>query len=172
MSETVLDLAFVVEDERWTADLPDIEALTNRAVRAALAAVDEPGPLEMSVVLTDDATVHRLNREFRQQDKPTNVLSFAARDGNAPPLPEGVVEPLGDVICAYETTAREAIEQGKSLSDHICHLIIHGALHLLGYDHMDDAEAEEMESLETEILAGLEIPDPYAATDAGPVDER
>lgn len=172
MTDAAMDLALVVEDDRWTAAVPGMEALATRAVVAALAAVEEEGPLELSVVLTDDATVHRLNRDFRQQDKATNVLSFAGRDGDAPPLPEGEVEPLGDVICAYETTLREADEQGKVFADHICHLIVHGVLHLLGYDHLDDNEAEEMETLETEILRGLGVANPYSSSDAVPVDQR
>ena len=109
----------------------------------------------LTALLTDDAAVAELNLRFRNQDKPTNVLSFPA-----PPNPERF---LGDVALAYGVCAREAAEQGKPLSHHLQHLVAHGVLHLLGYDHMNDDEAEAMEGLERQVLAGLGVPDPYAA---------
>jgi probable rRNA maturation factor len=109
----------------------------------------------VSLLLTNDLAVQALNARFRDQDKPTNVLSFPA-----PTNPERF---LGDVALAYETCAKEAAEQGKPLAHHLQHLVAHGVLHLLGYDHRTDAEAQEMEGLERAILAGLGIPDPYAA---------
>ncbi|MDY0028385.1 MAG: rRNA maturation RNase YbeY [Pseudobdellovibrionaceae bacterium] len=116
---------------------------------------------EISVTLTDDAAIRILNKDHRNKDKPTNVLSFPDWDGMSD-IPEGIGEvPVGDIIVAFETVQREAIEQEKSLHDHFCHMITHGFLHLLGYDHMDDAEAQEMESLEVKILKTLDIPDPY-----------
>lgn len=130
-------------------------------VCAAVAARPElivPEAAELSLLLTDDAHVRVLNRDWRGQDKPTNVLSFPAAD-------EDDEEPgplLGDVAVARETTAREAAEEGKTFDDHFAHLLVHGLLHLFGYDHLEDDEAEEMEALETEILAGLGIADPYA----------
>lgn len=130
------------------------------AVAAAVAARPEPivpEAAEWSVVLTDDARIRELNRDWRGFDKPTNVLSFPAAEADADdpgPL-------LGDVVVAFETCAREAAEETTSFDDHFVHLLVHGLLHLFGFDHEDDAEAEEMEGLETEILAGLGIADPY-----------
>jgi probable rRNA maturation factor len=109
----------------------------------------------LTLLLTDDATVRDLNARFRQQDKPTNVLSFPAL-----PNPDRF---LGDVALAYGVCAREANEQGKPLAHHLQHLVAHGVLHLLGYDHMSDVEAAEMEGLERVVLAGLGVPDPYPA---------
>lgn len=147
-----------VEDAAWTEALPEVEALTRRAAAATLAspaagAAENLGGL--TVLLTDDAAVEDLNARFRRQDRPTNVLSFPAS-----PNPE---HHLGDVALAFGICAREAREQGKTLGDHLQHLVAHGVLHLLGYDHMDDAEALKMEGLERVILAGLGIADPYAA---------
>lgn len=148
----------------------DAEWLAERAALAALGAAydDEEGPAELSVVLADDALVQRLNREYRGKDKPTNVLSFALTEAEEPEAQEGVPVMLGDVILAYETVAREASEQGKSFKDHMTHLVMHGVLHLLGYDHETDDEAEEMEALETRLLATLGIADPYAANHQPP----
>jgi probable rRNA maturation factor len=143
-----------IEDAAWTVALADAEALVLAAAEATLAsegAVSEG----VTLLLTDDATIRDLNRRFRQQDKPTNVLSFPA-----PTNPERF---LGDIALAYGVCAREAAEQGKPLAHHLQHLVAHGVLHLLGYDHMSDAEAFEMEGLERAVLAGLGIPDPYAA---------
>jgi probable rRNA maturation factor len=143
-----------IEDAAWTAALADAEALVLAAAEATLAsegAVSEG----VTLLLTDDATIRDLNRRFRQQDKPTNVLSFPA-----PTNPERF---LGDIALAYGVCAREAAEQGKPLAHHLQHLVAHGVLHLLGYDHISDAEASEMEGLERAVLAGLGIPDPYAA---------
>jgi probable rRNA maturation factor len=145
-----------VEDESWTKALPEAEALT---VKAAQAVLDSEGAVGegVTLLLTDDATVRDLNGRFRQKDAATNVLSFPA-----PPNPE---KHLGDVALAYGVCAREAAEQGKPLANHLQHLVAHGVLHLLGYDHMTDAEAEAMEGLERVVLAGLGIPDPYAAAE-------
>lgn len=163
MTEAVLELAVSIQDERWTDDLPGVSELVDMAVSAALEGAEEPGPVEVSVVLADDTFVHTLNKAYRGQDKPTNVLSFAQRDGGAMQV-EGEPEVLGDVIVAYETTTREASEQDKPLKHHLCHLLVHGVLHLLGYDHQDDEEAGDMEGLETTILARLGIADPYAGS--------
>lgn len=175
-----------VEAEAWSA-LPGVEALAERAARAALAGAGEAQgqtageaaagearegagrPRELGVVLADDALVHRLNRDYRGRDKPTNVLSFALQDAPDHPVGDDPVqdEPgipilLGDVILAYETCEAEALTQGKPLADHVSHLVVHGVLHLLGYDHESDDDAEQMERLETRILEGLGIADPYA----------
>lgn len=143
-----------VEDAAWTSALPDAEALAARAAEAALASEGAVGE-GVALLLTDDAAVEALNARFRGQQKPTNVLSFPA-----PANPERF---LGDVALAHGVCAREAREQGKPLGHHLQHLVAHGVLHLLGYDHIGDAEASEMEDLERAILAGLGIPDPYLA---------
>jgi probable rRNA maturation factor len=116
---------------------------------------------ELSVTLTSDRAMRALNRRWRGRDKPTNVLSFpaAAAKRGAPRL-------IGDVVIAYETTAAEARAQGKPFDHHLAHLAVHGFLHLLGYDHESDDEADAMERRERRILATLGIPDPYAARDA------
>jgi probable rRNA maturation factor len=144
-----------IEDAAWTAALPDAEALTRAAAEAALA--EAATPSNLTILLTDDATVAELNARFRQQDKPTNVLSFPA-----PPNPE---QHLGDVALAYGVCAREAHEQGKPIAHHLQHLVAHGVLHLLGYDHVSDAQAQAMEGLERTVLAGLGVPDPYTVTE-------
>ena len=150
-----------IEDPAWTAALPDAEALTRAAAEAALASVGAVGE-GVTLLLTDDATVRDLNARFRGQDKPTNVLSFPA-----PPNPE---DHLGDVALAFGVCAREAQEQGKPLAHHLQHLVAHGVLHLLGYDHTTDGEADAMEGLERIVLAGLGVPDPYLAGEGD--DER
>lgn len=136
----------------------------------AMAAAAEVEPalanprLETSVLFTSDEQVYQLNREWRERDKPTNVLSFPMldRDSLLALEPEGPPELLGDIALAHETCAREAEEKGLSLEHHAAHLIVHGLLHLAGHDHVDsDAQAEEMEALEIAALAKLGIADPY-----------
>lgn len=142
-----------IEDPSWTSAAPDAAVLARRAAEAALARAGQTGGA--AILLADDPAVAELNAQFRGKPGPTNVLSFPA-----PPNPEGH---LGDIALAFGVCAREAAEQGKSLDHHLQHLVVHGALHLVGYDHMTDAEAGEMEALEREVLAGLGVPDPYAA---------
>ena len=136
-----------------------LDARAEQAVRAALAQSKAriTGPAELSVVLTDDAEQRVLNRDWRGIDKSTNVLSFPQIEPFGP-----VSGLLGDIILARETLEREAAELGVSFDDHFTHLVVHGFLHLLGYDHMDDDEALAMEGLETQILASLGVADPYA----------
>jgi len=143
-----------VEDEAWTTALPDAVLRARGAALAALASEDAADE-GVIILLTDDASVAELNAQFRQKDGPTNVLSSPAAQN-----PE---RHLGDLALAYGVCAREAAEQGKSLSHHLQHLTVHGVLHLLGYDHIGDDEAEAMEDLERAVLAGLGVPDPYAA---------
>ena len=158
-NRTTIDVEVAVEAGSWPPE-PELAALTRRAAGGVLAALagDATPDSELSVVFTDDAHVRVLNAGWRGKDKATNVLSFPAFPhglrGTFPPL-------LGDIVLAAETVAGEAQAEGKPLSDHISHLIVHGILHLIGYDHESDAEAEEMEGLERQILAGLGIPDPY-----------
>jgi probable rRNA maturation factor len=154
MSAILIDIAR--EDETW----PDVEGLVGRAVSTAVAIgglAHLPGA-ELSIVLADDAHIRSINAEWRGKDKPTNVLSF-------PAAPAGQIARsplLGDIILAKETIAREATEAGQQFEDHLTHLVIHGLLHLFGYDHETEAEAAAMEALETRILATLGIADPYA----------
>lgn len=162
-----LSVAVVVQSGDWPASLPQHEALAQEAVRAALAAAGFSQPCELCVSLGDDALLQSLNRDYRDQDKPTNVLAFALNEaaarGDAPlNLPEGVPLALGDIVISLDRLLREAGEQGKSPRAHFRHLVVHGALHLLGYDHQEDDEAEAMEALETKVLAGLGEADPYA----------
>lgn len=160
----------LVESDRWSAALPDVESLVHRAAQAVFsAAPDVPGNAELSVLLSDDANIRRLNRDYRDSDSATNVLAFSNDDPASGPVggPVGgfMADPrptlLGDVVIAFETTAREAADQRKPLSHHVSHLLVHGVLHLLGYDHDEAAAANDMEDLERAILAGLGIPDPY-----------
>lgn len=151
-----LSIAFSVNSEGWPDDL---EAVADRAIRAAvtLAKPEIVGVTEVSVVLTDDAEQRELNRQWRGLDKSTNVLSFPQIEPFAP-----ISGLLGDITMARETLEREAAELGVSFEAHFTHLVVHGFLHLVGYDHIEDEDAEEMEALETEILASLGIADPYS----------
>lgn len=138
-----------IEDESWTVALPDAAAVVERAAAAALGAIEG----DLVVLLTDDAAVHDLNARFRDRDQPTNVLSFPAAESAAPHL--------GDLVLAFGVCAAEAEVQGKTLADHLTHLTVHGVLHLLGRDHVDEAEAETMEAEERTLLASLGVADPY-----------
>ncbi|EKX57416.1 metal-dependent hydrolase [Rhodobacter sp. AKP1] len=160
----------VIEDGRW--EELDLSALATRAAEATLAALDIPAEGFTLVVMgCDDARIAELNGAFRQKGKPTNVLSWPSEEraseepGVAPEPPEPGdpedPEPLGDVAIAFETCQREAAEQGKPVTDHVTHLLVHGVLHLLGYDHVEEADGDLMEATETRILAGLGVPDPY-----------
>lgn len=147
-----------IDDDDWLQALPEVKKLGFAAADAALSFLPpEMGEdLGLVVFLTDDETVRDLNERFRGKDKPTNVLSFPSPPGN----PEGHI---GDIALAYGVCAREAGEQNKTLAQHLQHLVVHGVLHLVGYDHETDEEAERMEGLERIILEGLGVPDPYAA---------
>ena len=163
-----LELEIDVE-EPWPAG--DWEAIAERAAAAAAKVAPElANPrLSASVLFTSDAEIHELNREWRQRDKPTNVLSFPmlAREDLLALAPEGPPELLGDIALAHETCAREAAEKGVPLEHHAAHLIVHGLLHLAGYDHELSAEdADVMEALETKALAICGVADPYGDRDA------
>lgn len=142
-----------VEDPAWTTEVPDAEVLARSAAEAALSGAGGG----LSILLADDDAVRELNARFRGKNSATNVLSFPMA-----PNPDGH---LGDIALAFETCLREAGEQSKPLMHHLQHLTVHGVLHLLGHDHIGDDEAEVMEGLERVILAGLGVPDPYAAGD-------
>jgi len=152
----------------WEQALPNAQALSRNAAQAVLV---EYGPdltdVEASIVLADDAFVQGLNQDYRDRDRPTNVLSFPALE----PDDQGILAHgetlngapvmLGDIVVAYETAAAEATEEGKTLGDHLSHLVVHGMLHLLGHDHQTPVAAETMEKLEIDVLAGLDIANPY-----------
>jgi probable rRNA maturation factor len=151
--------------ECWAAEA-DAEAVVHRAIEAAAAMVEaDTGDAELAVMLTDDAGIRTLNKNWRGQDKPTNVLSFPALQPPAGRERDDAPRMLGDIAIAYETTRREADDEQKPFDHHLSHLAVHGFLHLVGYDHEKDGEAEAMENLEREILAELGIPDPYADQD-------
>lgn len=151
----------VIEDDRWN-DL-DLEDLAQRAVAAALGWHDIGG--EVVVLGCDDQRIAALNADFRGKPRATNVLSWPSVEhlphapGATPDLPDE--EELGDIAIAYDTCLAEAQAQGKPVADHVTHLLVHATLHLLGYDHENDPDAETMEAAERSILETLNIPDPY-----------
>lgn len=154
-----MTVSIEVEDDAWLR-LQDLEDLARKAAGATFAAVGFDSSTRVTNMLfTDDDTITHINAEWRGKNYATNVLSFPSPDDM--PVPPGEARPLGDIVMASGAVFREAEEQGKSLPDHTTHLIVHGLLHLLGHDHEEDAEAEQMERLETEILKGLGISDPY-----------
>ncbi|WP_303827267.1 rRNA maturation RNase YbeY [Asticcacaulis taihuensis] len=155
MSEKIEPLIDIeVEADGWLDALPDVQEVVQTGILAALNAVDVTEQTDIVVLLCDDAEMKSLNKEYRQKNAPTNVLSFPA------PKMKGMAH-LGDIALGLETCMREAAEQQKTLKNHVLHLSVHGALHLLGYDHMTDEEAEEMENLERDILKSLNVADPY-----------
>jgi probable rRNA maturation factor len=162
-----LSIDISVEAEGWGEEA-ELEHLARRASEAAqeAAGVELAPVVEVSLLFSDDARIRELNREWRGLDKPTNVLSFPAADADR--LTSAPV--LGDIALAYETVRRESDEQHKPFRDHLTHLIVHGFLHLVGFDHETSDEAEEMEELERRALARLSIADPYA--DTVPVDDE
>ncbi|MBN8979873.1 MAG: rRNA maturation RNase YbeY [Rhizobiales bacterium] len=144
-------------------DARDAEAIIHRAIEAAAAAVDaETFDAELAIMLTDDDGIRTLNKNWRGIDKPTNVLSFPALQPTGPRDDDDAPRMLGDIAIAYETTRAEADAEHKPFENHLSHLAIHGFLHLIGYDHEKDDDAEVMEELERRILSQLGIPDPYA----------
>ena len=148
----------LTEAPAWRRRLPDAATRIRRAANAALRSAGPRRRAELAIVLTDDARQQVLNRTWRGKDRPTNVLAFPAHDDSVPP---DVPLPLGDVVLAFETVAREAADQGKTFGDHVSHLVIHGVLHLLGHDHDRSSSAIRMERLETELLAEMGIANPY-----------
>jgi probable rRNA maturation factor len=154
-------------DHQW-------EILGEQAVKAAIirtpfsGLMTCPATAEISIRLTSDAEVQALNQQYRDKDKPTNVLSFPMVQTDLLDAVSGTDERevlLGDIVLAYETCAHEAVERGVSLADHTTHLIVHGALHLLGYDHMTEVDADAMETIERDVMATLGLHDPYPVED-------
>ena len=155
----------IIEDERW-----DAAGLSDLAERAVVATLDhagvDPEAWEVVVLGCDDARIAALNADFREAPNPTNVLSWptverGAATAGQPPVPPTGERELGDIALAFETCTREAAEQGKTPEQHFLHLIVHGVLHLLGYDHEHEGDGDLMESQEIAILAGLGVPNPY-----------
>lgn len=154
-----MSLSIEFEDAGWSA-IAGLEGLARQAAAATFAATGVgENEFETALLFTSDNEVRALNHQWRGKDYATNVLSFPAADGFT--VPDGEAPPLGDIVLALGVVTREASEQGKPLPHHAAHLMIHGLLHLLGYDHETDEEASEMEDLETEILKGMGIPAPY-----------
>ena len=149
-----------VDDRRWRREIPGVVAFCRATVAEALARSPNPA-LEVSIMLTDDDTIRGLNRQYRDLDTATNVLSFALAQDTL----TGHSRTLGDIVLAFDTVYREARAQGKSIADHSRHLLVHGALHLLGHDHEGDAKSETMERLEVEVLAAFGIGNPYILAD-------
>ena len=150
------EVDLLIKDDRWEEVPFDLEVLTEQALEEISTQLDLPDPTIVSVVLADDALLQLLNRTYRHQDKPTNVLSFP-NDAQAQELSGE----LGELFLSLDTLKRESLKEGKSLEHHFTHLFVHGVLHLLGYDHEEDEEAIEMESMEICILENLDIPNPY-----------
>jgi len=157
MSERSIAVELSVTDPRWSDKLDNLNDVATCAIDAAYRHVDIAAPAIVSILLCDDDEIQQLNKSYRNMDRPTDTLSFPA---NAPvslsPLP------LGDIVVAYDTMVADAGAAGKKMAVHLTHLLIHGLLHLVGYDHENDADAQTMESLEVEILRSLGIDDPYA----------
>ena len=158
-----MEIEVSVSSDGWSKDLTEVETLVRDAANAALIRcapklADRDG--EVAITLSGDDELRALNRQHRGQDKATNVLSFPMLDGDGPQVGE-VDLLLGDIVIAHGVTAREAVEGNKKISDHLSHLVVHGVLHLLGYDHEENEDAEKMETLEVEILRTLNIADPY-----------
>jgi probable rRNA maturation factor len=152
----VIDIA----DDTWSG-IAGLERLTERAIGATLAHAEADMNVEISVLFASDAEAARLNAEWRQKTYAPNILSFPA--SQTQDVPVGEPKPLGDLILAVGTVTREAEEQGKPLTSHLAHLIVHGTLHLLGFDHIEERDARRMETAEIAILAGLGVEDPYNA---------
>ena len=154
MSALPFDIDIAVQFDAWTESLSETGKLAEAAIARIVAELDAPKLGELSIALVDDADIQALNRDYRHKDKATNVLSFPQ---------EGPL--LGDIVLALETVQREAAEKSISLEHHVSHLIIHGFLHLQGYDHETDETAREMEALEIAALAALNIDNPYEIHD-------
>jgi len=160
-------LDVLIEDDRWGDGFGDI---ATRAASAALLAVGlEPADFEISILACDDVRIAKLNEDFRQKGQPTNVLSWpsgeraAEVEGEMPGTPDLPMDAeLGDIAISHDTCAREAADAGKLFEHHVTHLMVHGTLHLLGFDHTRDGDAVLMERLEVEILGKLDIPNPYS----------
>ena len=163
-----LSFEFVLEDTRWQTQ--DLAAIGIRLGAVIPQYLSLPAQSSAVVMACDDAQIAQLNKDFRGKPQPTNVLSWPSEELSTKPpgaQPKQAMDPeLGDIAIAYETCVRESREAGLAIVDHLTHLLLHGTLHLLGYDHIDDADADVMEGLEIKMLASLGIPNPYILNDA------
>lgn len=173
MAASIFPLTEVLTVAECWQNEADVEAVIHRAIEAAADIVEaDVGEAELAVMLTDDGGIRTLNSNWRGLDKPTNVLSFPALQPTGPSGPDDAPRMLGDIAIAYETTRKEADDEQKPFDHHLSHLAVHGFLHLIGYDHENDADAEVMEALEVNILAQLGIPNPYTERDSAADRER
>lgn len=170
---TTLDIDVVHHGTSWEKSGVS-DAAVELAAQAAFASSPPPGrtAFEVTILLTDDTEMRTLNRTWRDKDEPTNVLSFPASDAPGQCAAPGQSAHLGDVIVAYETSQAEADEKRITLPDHVSHLVVHGLLHLLGFDHVEDNQAEQMEELERRALATLSIADPYSGDVGASMDAK
>lgn len=156
------EINLIIDEERWQSHPLPYNKLIPAIIEIVLKVELISDFIELNIRLTSDDVMQQLNKDFRNLDKPTNVLSFPAYHEDGPNFfASNDLLPLGDIAFGYETIEREVKEQGKTFKDHFIHLLIHGTLHLLGFDHLTDDEAEEMEALEIRILKGLGIKNPY-----------
>ena len=163
-----MEIGITIRHSAWRTALPDARRVTRKAALAALASTAAPNANELAVVLADDALLRSLNADYRGINKATNVLAFAYADSKPPPFES---DALGDVVISLERTADEANNSGLSLGEHLSHLVIHGVLHLLGYDHGNARDAKTMEELEIRALAGIGISNPYVPESAVKSDD-
>lgn len=172
--DETLTVSVSIDNAGWSEDVPDAETICARFARAALVAglAADPAealpaaPWEIGFALAGDADIQPLNLQWRRKDAPTNVLSFPTHSGSSRrQMPTEMSEPLGDVMLAYGTCAREAEAAGITLADHLAHLVTHGVLHILGFDHDTDSAARDMEAIESRVLVASGIADPYAMTE-------
>lgn len=169
-----LEADVLIDEARWEQVLPDVQATCLSAAGAAYRCAEQDGrgrsgAAFVCILLADDARLRDLNRTFRGRDEPTNVLAFPSVEPDvlAAIGADGLPDTLGDIVIAFETTAAEAArDDGASLSAHLSHLVVHGILHLLGYDHGTECDAIQMEALEARALASIGIADPYAPSDS------
>jgi probable rRNA maturation factor len=161
---TDYEIDILIEEPQWSSELHSLEELASQAIDAAMTQILQAGRnaasfSEISLAFVNDEKVRDLNKHFRQKDKPTNVLSFPGTEI------DGFKPLLGDVVLAFETIRQEATDQRKSMSAHTTHMLVHGFLHLQGFDHQNDKDASDMETLEIRILQGLGISNPYVKED-------
>jgi len=162
MTSPNIEIDITLQDKRWHDAINDIDALVTNAVSKALhSRLNGLESVEISIVLADDTIIQELNKSYRNIDKPTNVLSFPITEPKELESPAAPFCALGDIIISYDTISREAEEQKKDVTAHFTHMLVHGCLHLLHYDHQDENEAEIMEKLEIEILSQLNVKNPY-----------
>ncbi|MEP0522000.1 MAG: rRNA maturation RNase YbeY [Hyphomicrobiales bacterium] len=156
-----LELELIQDDDRWKR-VENIDFICANIARTLSSKLSYSQPVQAAVLLTDDTRLFELNAQFRNQQKATNVLSFPSGDNEPDPDTGNIY--LGDIAISFDTVSKEAEEANKPLKNHLMHMFVHGVLHLSGYDHETDQEADEMEQLETEILKEFGVPDPYEAS--------